>query len=553
MKRVVLFIVVVLSIQIFWAQSPQKMSYQAIVRDSNNQLVINQGIGMQISILQGSTNGTAVYMETQATTTNANGLVTIEIGDGTIVSGNLSSIDWANGPYFIKTETDPTALGGTNYTITGTSQLLSVPYAMYAKTAENVSGTLNETDPLYGSSPASNITNNDITKLDHLSGINTGDQDISGIVENRQAIQDTAALIRADMPDVSNFITTETDPIFSAWDKSYNDLTQKPSIIDSVGVVLDTTARFVRQELDPVFLAWDKSYNDLTQKPVIVDTIGAVLDTTSRFIRTEIDGSITNEIQGIANVLTVNNNADQHKLLNVSQAGLGTANPSDCAIMEMKTTTKGFLPPRMTNIDIYSILNPLEGLSVYSLDEHKPYYFNGTKWISYDSNTQLPQPPTLSIGDYYAGGVIFYLDATGYHGLVCSISDISTSATWGCYGVEINGADGHNIGDGKQNTIDILAGCSESGTAADLCENLVLNGYDDWFLPSLNSLIEMKNHRNAIKTTAINHGGSDFVNNVNYWSSTESDSNWAWLYDFNSSYGAGYKTNHQYVRAVRSF
>ncbi|MBC8344609.1 MAG: collagen-like protein [Bacteroidetes bacterium] len=88
---------------------------------------------MRISILQGTVSGTAVYVETQAPTTNDNGLVTIEIGAGTVVSGNFSTIDWTNGPYFIKTETD--ANGGTTYTITGTSQLLSVPYALYAKTS----------------------------------------------------------------------------------------------------------------------------------------------------------------------------------------------------------------------------------------------------------------------------------------------------------------------------------------------------------------------------------------------------------------------------------
>ncbi|EFK96717.1 Legionella vir region protein, partial [sediment metagenome] len=111
------------------------MSYQAVIRNSSNALVVSKVIGMKISILQGSTAGTAVYVETQTPTSNANGLVTLEIGGGTVVSGNLASIDWANGPYFIKTETDPT--GGTSYTITGTSQLLSVPYALHAKTAEN--------------------------------------------------------------------------------------------------------------------------------------------------------------------------------------------------------------------------------------------------------------------------------------------------------------------------------------------------------------------------------------------------------------------------------
>ena len=120
------------------AQSPEKMSYQAVIRNSSDELVTNQTIGMQISILQGSASGTIVYSETQTPTTNINGLVSLEIGTGT-TSDDFSSIDWTNGPYFIKTETDLN--GGTNYTITGTSQLLSVPYAMHAKTAETVSIT----------------------------------------------------------------------------------------------------------------------------------------------------------------------------------------------------------------------------------------------------------------------------------------------------------------------------------------------------------------------------------------------------------------------------
>jgi hypothetical protein len=114
-------------------QVPEKMSYQAVVRNTTNNLVTNQPVGMQISILQGSATGTAVYVEMQTPTSNANGLVSLEIGGGTVVSGNMATINWANGPYFIKTETDPT--GGSSYTITGTSQLLSAPYALYAKTS----------------------------------------------------------------------------------------------------------------------------------------------------------------------------------------------------------------------------------------------------------------------------------------------------------------------------------------------------------------------------------------------------------------------------------
>ena len=118
----------------FFAQAPQKMSYQAVLRNANNDLITNTTVGMRISILQGSTSGTSVYVETQNPTTNANGLVSLEIGTGTSVTGTFATINWANGPFYIKTETAPS--GGTNYTITGTNQLLSVPYALYAESSK---------------------------------------------------------------------------------------------------------------------------------------------------------------------------------------------------------------------------------------------------------------------------------------------------------------------------------------------------------------------------------------------------------------------------------
>jgi len=119
------------------AQAPHKISYQAVIRNASNALITNQNIGMRISILQGTSTGTSVYTETQTSITNANGLSSLQIGNGTVVSGNFTNINWANGPYFIKTETDP--LGGLNYTITSTQQFLSVPYALYAATSGSTS------------------------------------------------------------------------------------------------------------------------------------------------------------------------------------------------------------------------------------------------------------------------------------------------------------------------------------------------------------------------------------------------------------------------------
>ena len=134
MKKIYSIVTGILLTASVLAQAPQKMSYQAVIRNSSNALVTSKVVGMRISILKGSATATASpltdYVETQKPTTNANGLVSLEIGTGTAVTGTFATINWANGPYFIKTETDPT--GGTNYTIVGTSELLSVPYALFS-------------------------------------------------------------------------------------------------------------------------------------------------------------------------------------------------------------------------------------------------------------------------------------------------------------------------------------------------------------------------------------------------------------------------------------
>ncbi len=148
MKRLFAILAVVFLTATMWAQSPQKMSYQAVIRDASDHLVITQ-VAMRITILLGPLSpGTTVYVERQITTPNANGLVTIQINGPTVTHdfGTFADIDWSTGEYYIKTETDINPGDGSNYTITATSQLLSVPYAMHAKTVASYT----ETDPIFG-------------------------------------------------------------------------------------------------------------------------------------------------------------------------------------------------------------------------------------------------------------------------------------------------------------------------------------------------------------------------------------------------------------------
>ena len=130
MKKALLVSVILLTTFAAWAQVPQQISYQSVIRDGNNKVIASSTVGIKISLLQGSSTGPAVYVETHRKSTNANGLVSLEIGTGTVLSGSFAGINWANGPYLIQTETDPT--GGVNYSAPGVFALNSVPYALYA-------------------------------------------------------------------------------------------------------------------------------------------------------------------------------------------------------------------------------------------------------------------------------------------------------------------------------------------------------------------------------------------------------------------------------------
>jgi hypothetical protein len=153
MKKIYSILVALILTANIFAQAPQKMSYQAVIRKSNNALVQSLPVGMKISILKGSATGTAVYVETQTATTNANGLVSLEIGTGTAITGTFAAINWANGPYFIKTETDPN--GGTAYTIAGTNELMSVPYALFS--ASGNTGPQGPAGPMGATGPQGSI------------------------------------------------------------------------------------------------------------------------------------------------------------------------------------------------------------------------------------------------------------------------------------------------------------------------------------------------------------------------------------------------------------
>ncbi len=148
MKKLLLLLLIFLSLPAL-SQAPEMFRYQAVARDATGAILADQAVGFQIRIIQTSTSGTAVYVETHAAMTNEFGLVNLTVGNGSVTAGDFSTIDWGADLYFMEVAMDET--GGSSYTVMGTSQLLSVPYALYAETAG--SGPAGPTGPIGPAGP----------------------------------------------------------------------------------------------------------------------------------------------------------------------------------------------------------------------------------------------------------------------------------------------------------------------------------------------------------------------------------------------------------------
>ena len=254
-----LFLLLLFSVSIS-AQSPGGFSYQAIVRNSAGTLVSNRTVSVRIQVLMGSVSGNVVYSENHNVMSNSNGLVTLIVGNGSNVVGSLLDIDWGNGLYFIQTDIDPT--GGVNYSISSTSQLLSVPYALHAMRADELSGP---------------VSFNQLTDVPESIGFSGDFEDLTNVPDLFEG--DYNAL--SNVPDLALVATSgsyedlQDAPVFHAVaaSGSYEDLTNKPAF-SSVA----TSGNYNDLQNKPEFavVAQTGSYTDLTDKPIFFS--GSYLD-----------------------------------------------------------------------------------------------------------------------------------------------------------------------------------------------------------------------------------------------------------------------------------
>ncbi len=311
MKKFYSLIITIIITSSVFGQTPDQISYQAVIRDATNSLIKEQSIGVQISILKGGINGTAVYSETQTPSTNKNGLISLKIGKGINVTGKFNSIDWSSDTFFIKTEIDP--LGGTSYKITGTSQLMSVPYALHAKTASNFSGTIKESqisDLKHTIDTNTQLSESEVDAFTNNNGYLK--KEVDGSISNE--IQDLS-LIGNKLKITKNGTATTID-LSGYLDNTDTQLTesQVDAFANNNGYLKTEVDGSVTNEIQDLSLVGNKLKITKNGTATIIDLSGYLDNTDTQltesqvdtftnnngYLKTEVDGSVTNEIQDLS-------------------------------------------------------------------------------------------------------------------------------------------------------------------------------------------------------------------------------------------------------------
>ena len=591
---------------IIFGQVPQGVGYQAVATDANGIELVNQAISIRASILSISATGTIEWQETHNTSTDSFGLFNLTIVQGT-TTGNgfqtsFSDISWGANTHFLKIEMDVT--GGSTYSNMGTNQMMSVPYALYAENANidyDSIATLLSIDSTFlttinvGSGDGINLTlgNRYPITINWNARFNSSSpQSPIGTASIDFVAQTDGFLTGTAMCPNPGYVYFHSDTISSPLTVRGKMASPSYGTFKSFCFVLKKgeTYRFSRYAvIHSVNQPWT-FYGDVSDcyfteidssaslSPINYDSISTLLSNDSTFITSIIGGigggcdfRFPEGIYGESIIHEFSTNYTVPAGKNLYIINLRSTHPSNSLELDGIPVFSGYSntsaggyglknPVLATSGQVLSHFTPSSVINGYLVDEN---YFvdcggESSSTSNLDSTTianmitaALP-PPAVQIGEFRDGGVVFWVDGSGQHGLVCDIQDLGV-VEWGCNGTLISGADGTTIGSGIQNTLDILAGCSTAGIAADLCSNSNAQGYNDWFLPSKDALDAMHNNQSDINFTSIFNGGNAF-DNWWYWSSKEHSATASYMRGFHNNLIYNDSKSGLYtVRAVRVF
>jgi Collagen triple helix repeat (20 copies) len=365
MKKILFFLLTLAGLSTF-AQAPQAINYQGVARDASGNPLANQQLGLRITIHNTLPNGPIDYQETFTVSTNQFGLYTVQIGKGTPLNGVFSSISWGTASHFFSVDIDIS--GGTNYVSAGVTEMISVPYALYAETAGNA--IQGPTGPTGATGPTGTAGSNGATGPTGTAGVNgatgaTGPTGTAGLTGTTGATGPTGTA-------GSN---GATGPTGTAGVNGVNGATGATGPTGTAGLTGATGAA------GPTGTTGSNGATGTTGPTGTAGLTGATGPTG--FLSNGNSAGNTpywNGTQWVTNSSAIFNNG--------GSIGIGTTAPDASATLELNSTAKGLLIPRMTSTQKNTIASPATGLLVYQTDGTSGfYYFNGTSWIYLSSGS----------------------------------------------------------------------------------------------------------------------------------------------------------------------